>query len=158
MTVRKLFFSILTVALLFVATGCDSNDDDDSDADVFVGTWTVQSIADDEGDKTAIFGAGVESFVATLNADGSYTIVVDYNATAEAAGAVDRNLAGSYTVVEAANTVTLSVTSLGASLPLTYDIQNNNTIALTGNADLINLAFGTMTYTGDVVLTITRVS
>ena len=158
MTIRKLFFSILTVALLFVATGCDSNDDDDSDADVFVGTWTVQSIADDEGDKTAIFGAGVQSFVATLNADGSYTILVDYNAAAESQGAVDRNLAGNYTVTESANSVVLSVTSLGASIPLTYDIQNNNTIALTGQALLINQAFGTTTYTGTVVLTITRVS
>lgn len=156
MTVRKLFFSILTVALLFVATGCDSNDDDDSDADVFVGTWTVQSISDDEGDKTAIFNAGVESFLATLDEDGSYSIVVDYNAAAEAQGSVDRSLAGDYTVSESANRVTLTVPALGASLQLGYDIQNNNTIALSGQSGLINQIFGTTTYMGDVVLTITR--
>lgn len=158
MKLHKLFLSILTVALLFTAVGCDSNDDDDSDADVFVGTWTVQSISDDQGDKTAVFGAGVQSFVATLNANGNYSIVVDYNAAAEAQGATDVNLAGTYTVTETSNTVTLSVPSLGASLPLTYNIQNNNTIVLSGPATLINLAFGTTNYTGTVELTITRVS
>lgn len=156
MTLRKLFFSILTVALLFVATGCDSNGDDESDAEILVGTWTVASIADDEGDKTAVFGAGVESFRADINEDDTYSILVDYNATAEAAGQTDVNLAGTYTVNESLKTITLNVTGLGG-LVLEYDIENNNRVVLSGPAEFINLAFGTTTYTGTVMLTISRV-
>ena len=158
MTLRKLFFAFLTLAVLVVSTGCDSSDDDDSqsDTEIFAGTWTVANITDSEGDKTELFAGVVDDFTANLRSDGTFSITVDYNDQANAAGQADVNLAGNYTVEEATNTVTLNVTGVGA-LPLSYNIVNNDRIELSGLAGLVNLAFGTDAYQGTVVLTIQRV-
>ena len=79
----KAFTRFLMVALLSVAwIGCDSSDP--TDAEKMVGSWTLVKITDGTGDITAVWTAGVQTFRATLNADNTSNLVVDYTAAAEA--------------------------------------------------------------------------
>lgn len=159
MAFRTLFFSLLALALLTTTVGCDSNDDDSSDADVFAGNWVVVGISDDEGDKTAGFGQLVDAATVNFTEGGSFTLDVDYNAAAEAGGVSDVTLSGTYVVDEGANTLSLNVGQL--ALVFDYAIQNNDRIQVTTNANLFNLALQLPPerfYVGDVTLTVSRIS
>ncbi len=147
--------SVFVLLLLGWISGCDSNNNDGpSDAEIFVGEWGVARITDADGDQTEAFLSLVDSFLTSLRADGTFDITIDYNDAANAAGQNDIDVSGTYTVNESSNTVTLTVANVGA-LPLSYMIENNDRITISGNALLINLAFGT-NYTGTVALTIAR--
>ena len=154
---RERLIYIVVVLLLGWTAGCDSNDDGDDgppDAEIFVGEWEVARITDADGDQTQAFLDIVDSFEADLRADGTFDIDIDYDDEANAAGQDDIDVSGTYAVSESSNTLTLTVANAGA-LPLSYTIENNDRITISGNALLINLAFGT-NYTGTVALTIAR--
>ena len=155
---RKSVIYIVVLLLLGWTAGCDSNDDngDDgpSDAEVFVGEWEIARITDGDGDQTQAFLDLVDSFEADLRADGTFDISIDYDDEANAAGQGDIDVSGTYAVSESNNTLTLTVANAGA-LPLSYQIESNDRITISGNALLINLAFGT-NYTGTAALTIVR--
>ena len=146
---------VFVLLLLGWTSGCDSNNDDGlSDAEIFVGEWGIARITDGDGDQTQAFLSLVDSFLTSLRADGTFDIIIDYNDAANAASQSDINVSGTYTVNESNNTLTL--TAAGAvALPLSYTIENNDRITISGVAFLINLAFGT-DYTGTVALTIVR--
>lgn len=153
---RKLLFSALTLLLIFTAIGCDSNNDEESDADVFVGNWALVEIGDASGDLTNSFFAGVDDLTASFTSDNDFALAVDYNAVGEAAGNTDLALDGTYTVSESANTISLNVTAVGITLPLSYNIVNNDRIELSGPAAAINPLFGTNTYQGTVTIVVER--
>ena len=146
---------VFVLLLLGWTSGCDSNNDDGpSDAEIFVGEWGVARITDADGDQTQAFLSLVDSFLTSLRADGTFDIIIDYNDAANAARQNDIDVSGTYTVNASNNTLTL--TAAGAvALPLSYTIENNDRITISGNAFLLNLAFGT-NYTGTVALTIAR--
>jgi len=147
--------SVFVLLLLGWTSGCDSNNDDGpSDAEIFVGEWGVARITDDDGDQTEAFLSLVDSFLTSLRADGTFDIIIDYNDAANAARQSDIDVSGTYTVNESNNTLTLTAAN-AVALPLSYTIENNDRITISGNAFLLNLAFGT-NYTGTVALTIAR--
>ncbi|HMB91337.1 MAG TPA: hypothetical protein VKP65_10855 [Rhodothermales bacterium] len=159
MTIRKLFFSILTVALLFVATGCDSNDDDDqSDAELFVGTWNAVGVSDGTGDQTQSFASSISQFQIVFDADGTYDLSVvftDQRSPIQFSNA-------SYSVNETTDTITLvipaAVTGSGdLSLPFSYDFESDTRVGLSNTAlvPIINSLFQT-TYTGTVTITVQK--
>ncbi len=149
--------SVFVLLLLGWTSGCDSNNDGNdgpSDAEIFVGEWGVARITDGDGDQTQAFLDLVVSFLTSLRADGTFDITIDYNDAANAAGQNDIDVSGTYTVNESNNTLTLTAAN-AVALPLSYTIENNDRITISGNALLLNLAFGT-NYTGTVALTIAR--
>jgi len=152
---RMGMLSVFVLLLLGWTSGCDSNNDDGpSDAEIFVGEWGVARITDDDGDQTEAFLSLVDSFLTSLRADGTFDIIIDYNDAANAARQSDIDVSGTYTVNESNNTLTLTAAN-AVALPLSYTIENNDRITISGNAFLLNLAFGT-NYTGTVALTIAR--
>lgn len=152
---RKIAFSLLLLAL--VIAGCDSNGGDDngqSDAEVFVGTWTAVSIEDDDGDKTDMFSDALGRLTIVFEQDGSYSL-----SAIPDDGSTPLSFQGSYTVDEDAKTLTLNGVLLVNTLTLDYDIESENTIELTADENLsevFNLAAGETLLNGDVTLTITR--
>lgn len=152
---RMGILSVFVLLLLGWTSGCDSNNDDGpSDAEIFVGEWGVARITDGDGDQTQAFLSLVDSFLTSLRADGTFDIIIDYNDAANAARQNDIDVSGTYTVNESNNTLTLTAAT-AVALPLSYTIENNDRITISGVAFLINLAFGT-DYTGTVALTIAR--
>ena len=152
---RMGMLSVFVLLLLGWTSGCDSNNDDGpSDAEIFVGEWGVARITDADGDQTQAFLGLVDSFLTSLRADGTFDITIDYNDAANAARQSDIDVSGTYTVNESNNTLTLTAAT-AVALPLSYTIENNDRITISGVAFLINLAFGT-DYTGTVALTIAR--
>ena len=154
---RKRAVYIVVLLLLGWTAGCDSSDDGNdgpSDAEIFVGEWGLARITDGDGDQTQAFLSLVVSFLTSLRADGTFDITIDYNDAANAAGQNDIDVSGTYTVNESNNTLTLTAAN-AVALPLSYTIENNDRITISGNALLINLAFGT-NYTGTAALTIVR--
>ena len=143
--------------LLGWTAGCDSSDDGNdgpSDAEIFVGEWGLTRITDGDGDQTQAFLDLIVSFLTSLRADGTFDITIDYNDAANAAGQNDIDVSGTYTINESNNTLTLTAAN-AVALPLSYTIENNDRITISGVAFLINLAFGT-DYTGTIALTIAR--
>lgn len=143
--------SVVFVAALFALTsmGCDSNEDELSDAEIFVGTWTLVGLSDDEGDKLAVFQQVANGFTATLNSDNTFHVLVDY------ANQDDLELQGTYTVTEATRTLVLS--TAGLNPPFDYEIENENRIILSANAAIVNALFETNVYEGMVDIVIQRV-
>lgn len=115
---RKISLFLLIFGL--IAIGCDSNDDGDddpSDAERFVGTWSLNDVSDAEGDVN--LEANFNSIAATFNADDTFSIAID-----AVEGGTDLNLTGTWTLVEASETLTLNATVPGiGSIPLTFNYE-----------------------------------
>lgn len=151
----KLFLLPL-LALLFAA--CDSNDEDPSNREILIGNHTAVAIADNTGDQTAAFQQIVQAFNVGINQNNTYTLGIDYNAAAEAAGRTDVNLAGTYTLNETAKTFTMMVpVSATATVPVTfnYEILASNRVRFTTNANLFNSILGT-NYQGNLIVTVQK--
>ena len=149
---RKL--PVFVVALLFglVSIGCDSNEDDLTDAEIFIGSWTVVEVNDEEGDKTDVFQEGVQDFNATINADGTYSLVVDFVDPQRP----DVPLQGTYVVDEGGKTIRLNAGP--QVLSFEYDIESEDRIDLSVNEVIVVGAFGAHpdTYDGRVTFTLDR--
>ena len=150
---KKMLFGVLVLIALGGVTGCDSNDDENSDAERFINAWTLTEVRDDEGDKTATFLEGYSGISASFDEAGTYTLMVD--AVEQAA---DTTLSGPYSVNESSKTLLLTIEVLGQTLPLplTYSFQNDETLMLSGNSVLVNPLFQTglvgmvqLTFTSD---------
>lgn len=150
----KALSKVLMLALISIfAVGCDS---EATDAERFVGTWTLQSIGDARGDITTVFKQSVSNFQVTLNADKSDKLLVTYTAAAKAAGAKDIDNAGTYEVIETSKTLQLK--NLGNTLPLTYAFTagNEKEVTFTAQAALVNAVFGSNQYQGTVTIKATK--
>lgn len=156
---RKFLFSVLTLALLVLATGCDSSNDGQSDAELFVAIWSAVGVSDGTGDQTASFAQSVSKFEVNFADNGTYSLDVvftDQRPRIQFGGAP-------YTISESTKQVTIVIPGAvtgGADLPLVfgYAFSNNNTrVALSNAAQVafVNLLFGT-TYTGTVTVTLQR--
>src|SRR5690606_9103960 len=109
---RKLssIFFALVLALVMVGCDSDSNDDELTDAEIFVGDWVVTGISDDTGDKTAAFGALVESLNVTFTDAATFLLMLNYR---DDAGIDDLNLPGTYTLNADINSLILSIGEIG---------------------------------------------
>ena len=149
--------SILAL-LVFLVAGCDSNDDDPSDAERFVGTWTSTGISDSNGDQSAELVALVNSLTAVFQAgdeDPAFLITVDYK---DDSGREDLMLPGTYEVDDGPRTLTLTIPT-GASLPFTYAFQSDIQVNLSSSAAFINPIFNPSTpYEGRATITVQKQS
>jgi len=152
---RKLPVFLLALFVALTSIGCDSSEDDPTDAEIFIGTWTVVEVRDSEGDKTSVFDEGVNNFSATLNSDNTYSLIVDFLDPER----TDIPLTGTYTI-EPGDVLILRA-NLGAGellLPFQYDIESENRIDLSISESFVEAIFGTEegTYVGDVTFRIAR--
>lgn len=150
---RKLPVFVLALLIAVAAVGCDSNEDDASDAELFVGTWVLTSISDDTGDQTDGFAGLANALTVDLEDGGSFTLVLDYR---EDSGRQDLVLQGNYEVDADANSLELTLPTT-QTLPFEYDFENENEVDLTASADFINPIFNPTTdYEGTVTVEIER--
>ena len=159
-TLRKLLYPVLAVLVLVSFVGCDSDDDDEtSDADLFIGTWAATGVEDAEGDQTQSFAGNVNAFTVTFENNTEYDLNVDFADERQDIG-VDN---GFYTVNEGTNTVSLTipaeVAGAALTLPMGYAFSDgNDTVTLRAEGGLlgaVNRLFGS-NYQGFVEITLTR--
>lgn len=149
---RKLPVFVFALLLAIAATGCDS-EEDLTESEILVGSWTVVEVSDDEGDKTQVFEQGIDDFSATLRADGTYSLSVDYVDPQRPS----TNLQGTYTVDEGGNDLILVAGP--NQLSFDYDIESENRIHLSIPEPIVQGVFQTDpdTYAGTITFTVERV-
>ena len=85
---------VALLALLLPLAACDSGEDTPTfDAAFFVGSWSLVSVSDGSGDRTADVNAAVTSLGATFATDDTFSL------DAQFAGGGGQSLQGTYTVV-----------------------------------------------------------
>ena len=148
----------VAVLLAALMVGCDSGSDDDlSETELFVGTWTVASVRDDEGDKTPVVNA-LGTMSATFESGGAFELTFD----AAQQGVPDQTASGTYTVNEALNVIMLNATVQGTTFPVpvefTFEGEDRVTLSIPELAvDVVAsqiAAFGALE--GEVSLTLAR--
>lgn len=149
---RKLPVSFLALLVGLISIGCDSAEDDRSDAEIFIGTWSVVEVSDDEGDKTDVFEEGIQEFSATIEADGTYSLLVDFVDPQRP----DVPLQGTYELREGDSQIILSAGPI--DLNFGYDIESDDRIDLSINEVFVQQVFGAQpeTYDGTVTFTVAR--
>ena len=147
---RRLPVYILALFVGLSTIGCDSNEDDKTDTELFVGSWNVVNVKDQEGDKTALFQAGINSFTAQLNADRTYSMAVDFK------DRQDIPLQGTYSIDEGSRSLVLVAGP--QQLAFTYVIRSDDRIDLSIQDVFVEALFGTApeTYVGSVTFSIAR--
>ena len=148
---RRLPVFILALVMALAAVGCDSNDDEESDADRFVGTWELASITDDDGDQTATFQAIFTDVTVVFNDAGNYTMTF-----VPVAGS-NTVLSGTYDVNESGKSVTLNVTFNEQTVPLAlpYSFDGDDELTVSASAAILNPLLGT-NLSGTVIITLER--
>lgn len=150
---HKFLFILPLAALLFGVTACDSNDEDATDSDLFVGSWVVDETMDGSG------SVDLPAFSDTF-----FDFSDSGTATIRAIGIDPANsvqLSGSYAVNEGSRAITVSITIEGlGTVPLSanYAFNGNDEVSLTiapATAALLGPLFGT-TFDGSVTLTLLR--
>jgi hypothetical protein len=161
---RKLL-PLALVLVLFAGVGCDSNDDDDlTQAELFVGTWGVTRVVNDSGGANeqdispVLIGAQgtLQGLSLTFNADNTYSLNADYRDPATP----DVVIAGApftYSVNEANSVLTLNLPSpTGAgTIPAQIGFSFNGDREMTAllPALIMNTLFTTNIYQGNVAAT-----
>ena len=144
---RKLPVFVLALLLGLVSIGCDS-EDEDSDAEVFLGTWALVGLTDGGGDKTALFGQIATSLTADFEADKTFDVLVDYTQQP------DFSLAGTYQIDEGQKKIVLQ--TAGRSASFDYNFESDTRMTLSAHSDIVNGMFETEIYTGTVTITIAK--
>jgi len=153
---RMLSLFMLICGLL-VVTGCDSNDDSSSDADMFVGTWQVAGLTDASGDRSAGLAESYNSVRITLGNAGNVTMAVDAKVAAASLTA-----SGTYSINETDDTLTATLEVGGNPTPLTfsYEFVDDSTLQLTPTSTttvLLGVLFQTQ-YANPVLFTFVKIS
>ena len=144
---HRSLLSLTLVAFLALAwMGCDSADPDDeevvTDAEIFVGTWTVSQVSFDG--SPAFSDAILSQFSETeavFNADGNFEGLV-----VEAEDGDRREARANYTVnenasVEDAGTITFTGDAFEEAVTLDYTIESNDRIVLSSEDTAFLVAF-----------------
>ena len=160
MKTYKWYYSLVFLfAGMALLVGCDSGDSDDegpTDAERFIGEWTVVSAADQDGqrDQTAVF-ANLGTMTVTLNDTGNYSLLLVYNDPTQD----DLLLNGPYTVNDAGKQLILTVSFQGLTvdLPFTYNFVSDTSVELTVDGPTLSLLLGAP-LEGNVVLVIQKSS
>lgn len=121
---RKLLFSVLVIAMLGAAIGCDSGGDEDdsgpADAETFIGTWRLTTLLLNGQDFTAFLLANATVDIDFENTAFTMTIMSDSMST----------FTGTYSVNDVQKTVTLTSASFPTPVALDYTINSENQISL----------------------------
>lgn len=180
---KRFHFAPLALALALGVSACDSGNDD-SDADVFVGTHTVVKLEDNVSTTPRNLTSGVicptpnpstNPPTCTVNAitfsfreNDTYALNVDYTALINAAPAAAGgradvtfdNAKTTYTINESAKTITLQVAATAAATPTavtaSYTISGDDTVVLSLPSVVFNTIFATQQYQGTVRVTLDK--
>lgn len=151
--------ALLLLPLLLVATACDSGGDGLTlDASFYAGTWTLTSVSDGSGDRSADVDAVVDALTVTFTPGGIFMMDVDFSAVLNTGGLPDADIDGAY--LAQAQTRTLVLSPAGqAAISFIASASSEDRVTLTVPAAIIQvLLTGTdLTFSGDVTLTLDRV-
>ena len=144
----------LLCLLAFVAfAGCDTADDGlRLDADFYVGSWTLASLSDDSGDRTADIAAVTDDLTFTFEADRDFQFLADFPDAVNQAGRDDVTVAGTYRAVAEVQTLTLIV----SGVPPTFraEASSASAVSITAPGAAVGLLLGQigLDFDGDVTL------
>lgn len=154
---KRALWSCFVAVLAFGLVACDSDSDNEeplTDAEKFIGTWTVQTVVDDSGDQTNRFFESTNSVTLQFATNSLYSLVADAKSDS-----LDQTIEGGYTVSEGSRAVTLAASILGQDVDLvaTYAFLNDNTVELRTDSFVLNAVLQPEEpLVGVVVLTVTR--
>ena len=155
----RLRLPLLLLALV-AASGCDSTEEIVLNADFYVGTWTLVSVADDSGDRTAEVTGFLDDLAVDFESDRSFALVADFSELVNAAGQADVALDGTYQATAAARTLSLIVDADGMPFAPTFqvDAESEDAVTLTAPAVIVQQLLGALqiAFDGNVVLGIAR--
>lgn len=123
--------TLCAFALVLVMAACDSGSDDET-GDPFVGTWELTGVAINDQDFTPfILGTEIDALSADFSSDGTFELTV--------VSGEDRVVtAGTYTIDEEEETITLTSGRFEQPLQLNYARSGSNRIVLSStNAALL---------------------
>ena len=115
----------LLVLLVLVWAGCDSTDpadEDPTDAEDFVGTWTVTEVFINNQDVSALVFSQITEIEAQFGSDGTFNGVVVQEDGERS------ELVATYTLDEGADEVTFTGEAFEVPATLDYSIENENRI------------------------------
>jgi len=165
------------LALSFVAVGCDSGEDEATDAELFVGTFNVTKLEHNVTASSATQVTGVlksapnssqtpfpytvDDIKVTLTEAKTFTITVNYRAEINGApaaqgGRPDQTVAGTYTIAEASKTLTLNITGFSTPVQAAYTISETGQATLSVPSVVFNQIFGVTMYQGTVRITMQK--
>lgn len=149
---RKISLFLLIFGL--IAVGCDSNDDDPSDAELFVGDWALSSLTDAEG------AVALELYTAvsvSFDSDDSFSLDLEGGE-----GVPDLAISGNFVVTEADGEIRLNavIPNVG-SIPLTftYEFDGDDSVDLIAGPQTtaaLNSVLG-LELTSPVTFSVTRI-
>ena len=148
---------LLLAALLLVASGCDSSDDDlVLDAGYYVGSWTLVSISDGNGDQTAAVGLALDDLDITFQQNGAFRLDADFNAAVNQGGQADIATTGTYQAQPSVPSLILQAQGLAATLQASS--ATDNRVRLTAPAVIVNQLLQGLPFQfqGDTSVTLAR--
>ncbi len=152
---RLQLLPLLVVAL--VASGCDSGDDELTlDADFYVGTWTLTSITDGTGDRSAEALQLLDALTVRFDADRAFRLDADFAPIVNQLGQEDVVIEGDYQAQPTTQLLVLRVDGLAPTLQV--DAASRDAITLTAPAVVVEQLLGELQidFEGDVTLGIRR--
>ena len=142
--------------LAVVAAGCDTTDGLRLDAEFYVGSWTLAAISDDSGDRTAEVSALLDDIAAGFEADGDFSLTVDFAPAVNDAGQDDVTVLGTYQAQPDLRTLVLRVSTAQGTVAPTFlvDAESESRIDLVAPAAVVELLLGQLEidFEGDVRL------
>ena len=144
LTKRIYALRLVIVALLAVTwIGCDSTDNSEdeetTEADVFVGTWTVTRVEANNNDITPIVRTQInlDETSVTFDEEGTFSGL----AVSSGDEGDQRQISGRYSVDENNATITFTGDAFDEPATLNYTIEGDNQIELTSNDSAFFAAF-----------------
>ena len=141
---RTRVLPLAVIALLALTwAGCDSTDNEDeeeiTDADVFVGTWAVDRVDADDENITVLVGTQIDLDETSVTFDEGGT----FSGLAVSAGDESdrRQISGRYSVDESDGTITFTGDAFEEPATLNYAIESDDEIELTSNDSAFFAAF-----------------
>lgn len=155
---RARLLPVLLLAL--AAAGCDGTDEIVLDADFYVGTWTLVSVADDAGDRSAEALALLEALTVRFDADGSFRLDADFVPLVNAAGQPDVTTEGTFQARPEISALVLQVLVEGQTVAPSFQAaaDTRSDVTLTAPAVIVEQLLGALQidFSGNVVLGIRR--
>ena len=149
------FLSLL--AVLFLVAGCDSDGDAPVlDDEFYVGTWTLSSISDGGGDRTADVSQSLDGLTIEFESDGGFALDADFSDAVNASGQADLRTTGTYQA--RAETPSLFLTSGGVSALFTANAVSEDRVSLTAPGLIVGVVLAGLPFEfeGDTTITVQR--
>ncbi len=155
---RARLLPVLVLAL--AAAGCDSSDEVVLDAEFYIGTWSLVSVADASGDRSAEALALLDALTVRFDADGSFRLDADFVPLVNAAGQPDVTTEGTYQAQPDLRALVLRVVVEGQTVAPSFQAaaDSESEVTLTAPAVIVEQLLGALQidFSGNVELGIRR--